>query len=162
MLRRVVIGVAIACLMGGAAYAVDEDPAVDNECTAQLTAVEETVHDKIESSALSEADAEKVNELLDVVTERGEAGAIWSSVRTSTSSRAARPVSVKPPSASSPRLTSRSSADPNCSSVQARCRAIPSSSQPGMTAPCRLTGAVHRRADPLPWDPQHRSGRSYP
>ncbi|MBC8012555.1 MAG: hypothetical protein H7X74_00455 [Methyloceanibacter sp.] len=65
MLRRVVIGVAIACLMGGAAYAVDEDAAGDNECTAQLTAVEETVHDKIESSALSEADAEKVNELLD-------------------------------------------------------------------------------------------------
>jgi len=65
MLRRVVIGVAMACLMGGAANAVDEEPAVDNECTAQLTAVEETVHDKIESSALSEADAEKVNELLD-------------------------------------------------------------------------------------------------
>ena len=27
MLRRVVIGVAIACLMGGAAYAVDEEAA---------------------------------------------------------------------------------------------------------------------------------------
>ena len=65
MLRRVVIGVAIACLMGGAAYAVDEEPAGDNECTTQLTAVEETVHDKIESNALSEADAEKVNQLLD-------------------------------------------------------------------------------------------------
>ena len=64
MLRRVVIGVAIACLMTGAAYAVDEE-AVDNECTAQLTSVEETVHDKVESNALSEADADKVNELLD-------------------------------------------------------------------------------------------------
>jgi hypothetical protein len=64
MLRRVVIGVAMVSLMGGAAYAVDED-AVDNECTAQLTSVEETVHDKIESNALSEADADKVNELLD-------------------------------------------------------------------------------------------------
>jgi hypothetical protein len=64
MLRRVVIGVAMASLMGGAAYAVDED-AVDNECTTQLTSVEETVHDKIESNALSEADADKVNELLD-------------------------------------------------------------------------------------------------
>jgi hypothetical protein len=64
MLRRVVIGVAMASLMGGAAYAVDED-AGDNECTAQLTSVEETVHDKIESNALSEADADKVNELLD-------------------------------------------------------------------------------------------------
>ena len=65
MLRRVVIGVAMACLMDGAAYAQDEEPAGDNECTAQLTAVEETVHDKIESNALSEADADKVNELLD-------------------------------------------------------------------------------------------------
>lgn len=65
MLRRVVIGVAMACLMGGAAYAQDEEPAGDNECTSQLTAVEETVHDKIESNALSEADANKVNELLD-------------------------------------------------------------------------------------------------
>jgi hypothetical protein len=64
MLRRVVIGVAMASLMGGAAYAVDED-AGDNECTAQLTSVEETVHDKIESNALSEDDADKVNELLD-------------------------------------------------------------------------------------------------
>jgi hypothetical protein len=62
MLRRAVLGVAIACLMGGAAYAQEE---VDNECTAQLTAAEEAVHDKIEANALSEADAEKVNELLD-------------------------------------------------------------------------------------------------
>ena len=65
MLRRVVIGAAMACLMGGVAYAVDEPAAADNECTAQLTAVEEVVHDKIESNAMSEADAEKVNELLD-------------------------------------------------------------------------------------------------
>jgi soluble cytochrome b562 len=64
MLRRVVAGVAMACLMGGTAYAVDEE-AVDNECTQQLTVAEETVHDKIESNALSEADADKVNELLD-------------------------------------------------------------------------------------------------
>jgi hypothetical protein len=62
MLRRSVLGVAIVCLVGGAAYAQDE---VDNECTAQLTAAEEAVHDKIEANALSEADAEKVNELLD-------------------------------------------------------------------------------------------------
>jgi hypothetical protein len=62
MLRRAGLGVAIMCLMAGAAYAQDD---VDNECTAQLTAAEEAVHDKIESNALSEADAEKVNELLD-------------------------------------------------------------------------------------------------
>jgi hypothetical protein len=64
MLRRAMIGVAMACLMGGTAYAVDEE-AVDNECTQQLTTTEETVHDRIESNALSEADADKVNELLD-------------------------------------------------------------------------------------------------
>jgi hypothetical protein len=64
MLRRVVVGVAMACLMGGAAYAVDEEP-VDNECTEQLTAAEEAVQNKIDANALSEADAEKVNELLD-------------------------------------------------------------------------------------------------
>jgi hypothetical protein len=64
MLRRAVLGVAVLCLMGGAAFAQD-DTAGDNECTQQLTAAEETVHDKIEANALSEADAEKVNELLD-------------------------------------------------------------------------------------------------
>ncbi len=64
MLRRVVIGAAMACLMGGTAYAVDED-AVDNQCTEQLTAAEEAVQNKIDANALSDADAEKVNELLD-------------------------------------------------------------------------------------------------
>ena len=62
MLRRVVIGATMACLMGGTAYAVDED-AVDNQCTEQLTAAEEAVQNKID--AMSDADAEKVNELLD-------------------------------------------------------------------------------------------------
>lgn len=67
MPRRVVIGVAIACLMGGAAYAADENEGAgeDNQCTAQLTTVEETVHDRIEANSLNEADAEKINELLD-------------------------------------------------------------------------------------------------
>ena len=64
MLRRAVLGVAMACLIGGGAYAQDETEG-DNECTQQLTVAEETVHDKIEANALSEADAEKVNELLD-------------------------------------------------------------------------------------------------
>ena len=63
MLRRVAIGASLACLMGGTAYAVDED--VDNECTEQLTAAEEAVQNKIDANALNEADAEKVNELLD-------------------------------------------------------------------------------------------------
>jgi hypothetical protein len=51
--------------MGGAAYAVDEQ-AGESECTEQLTKTEEIVHDRIESNALSEDDANKVNELLDV------------------------------------------------------------------------------------------------
>jgi soluble cytochrome b562 len=64
MLRRVAIGVAMACLMGGTAYAADEE-AVDNECTEQLTTVEETVHDKLEANTLSDTDVDRVNELLD-------------------------------------------------------------------------------------------------
>jgi hypothetical protein len=64
MLRRVAIGLAMACLMGGTAYAVDEE-AVDNQCTEQLTTVEETVHDKIEANTLNDSDVDKVNELLD-------------------------------------------------------------------------------------------------
>jgi soluble cytochrome b562 len=63
MLRRVAIGIALACLMGGTAYAVDEE--VNNECTEQLTAAEEAVQNKIDANALSEDEAEKVNELLD-------------------------------------------------------------------------------------------------
>jgi len=64
MLRRVVIGIAMACLMGGAAYAQDEAP-VDNECTQKLTATEETVQNKIDANALSDDEAEKVNQMLD-------------------------------------------------------------------------------------------------
>jgi len=64
MLRRAVLGVALICLVGGGAYAQDMSEE-DNECTRQLTAAEEKVHDKIEANALSEADAEKVNLMLD-------------------------------------------------------------------------------------------------
>jgi hypothetical protein len=64
-----VIGVCAACLMGGVAYAVDEpvdQPAVENSvCTEELTQAEEVVHDRIESNALSEDDANKINEMLD-------------------------------------------------------------------------------------------------
>ena len=64
MLRRVAIGVALACILGGTAYAVDED--VDNECTErEPSAAEEAVQNKLDANALNEADAEKVNELLD-------------------------------------------------------------------------------------------------
>lgn len=64
MLRRAVLGVAMVCLLSGAAYAQDEEMG-DSQCSAQLSAVEEAVHDKIEANALSEADAEKVNQMLD-------------------------------------------------------------------------------------------------
>ena len=63
MLKRVAIGVALACVLGGTAYAVDED--VDNECTEKLSATEEAVQNKIDANALSDEEAEKVNELLD-------------------------------------------------------------------------------------------------
>jgi Na+-translocating ferredoxin:NAD+ oxidoreductase RnfG subunit len=64
MTRHVVIGAAIACLVGGPAYAVDESVA-DSECAQQLTTTQEVVQDKVDANALSEAEAEKVYELLD-------------------------------------------------------------------------------------------------
>ena len=66
MLRRVVIGASLACLMAGAAYAVEEgvEPAED-QCTQQLAAAEEAVQNKIDANTLSEEETEKVNELLD-------------------------------------------------------------------------------------------------
>jgi hypothetical protein len=64
MLRRVVIGAAMACLMNGAAYAVDEEE-VDNECTQQLAATEEAVQNKIDANALSDEESEKINQMLD-------------------------------------------------------------------------------------------------
>jgi hypothetical protein len=39
--------------------------AENNKCTEQLITVEETVHDTLEANTLSEADVDKVNELLD-------------------------------------------------------------------------------------------------
>ena len=65
MLRRVVIGAALACLMGGAAYAVDEPAEGDDQCTQQLAAAEEAVESKQEAKPMSDEDFAKVNELLD-------------------------------------------------------------------------------------------------
>jgi hypothetical protein len=71
MLKRMVIGVSLACLMGGAAYAVDEPPPAaepqegDDQCSQQLAATEAAVQNKVESNALNESDTDKVNELLD-------------------------------------------------------------------------------------------------
>jgi hypothetical protein len=41
------------------------DDSADSECTGQLAAAEEAFQNKIDANAWSEADAEKVNELLD-------------------------------------------------------------------------------------------------
>jgi hypothetical protein len=86
MLRRVVIGASLMFLLAGAAYAQEEGapatagaqdeaapPAAAGEegegegdaCSQALAATEESVRDKLESGTLSEADTEKVNELLD-------------------------------------------------------------------------------------------------
>ena len=64
MLRRVVIGAAMACLMGGTAYAVDEEP-TDTACSDQVAAADEAVQSKVDANALSEDEAEKLNRLLD-------------------------------------------------------------------------------------------------
>jgi opacity protein-like surface antigen len=66
MLRRVVIGAALACLLGGSAYAVDgAQPEGDDECTQKLAASEEAVQNKVDANTISEDDMEKANELLD-------------------------------------------------------------------------------------------------
>jgi hypothetical protein len=86
MLRRVAIGASLLFLLAGAAYAQEggatapagaEDaaapPAAAEEegegegdaCSQALAATEETVRDKLESGTMSEADTEKMNELLD-------------------------------------------------------------------------------------------------
>jgi hypothetical protein len=76
MLRRVVIGASLLFLLAGAAYAQEEGaapPAAAAEegegegdaCSQALAATEESVRDKLESGSMSEADTEKVNELLD-------------------------------------------------------------------------------------------------
>src|SRR5262245_4256411 len=64
MLRRLVTGVAIVCLMGGAAYSQVDEP-VDSECAQQLTTAQETVQDKVDNNALSEDDQEKIYALMD-------------------------------------------------------------------------------------------------
>ncbi|MGH6865731.1 MAG: hypothetical protein ACREDO_06095 [Methyloceanibacter sp.] len=62
MLRRVAIGACLICLMGGAAQAVENS---EMECIENLANAEEAMHQKIEAQQISEADAEKLNELLD-------------------------------------------------------------------------------------------------
>ncbi len=74
MFRRVVIGAAVACLMGVSAYAQEEGAieeglgqadAENSECAQQLTSAQEAVQDKVDANALSEEQAEKIYMLLD-------------------------------------------------------------------------------------------------
>jgi hypothetical protein len=64
MLKRLVIGGCMAWLLGGTTYAADEQSGA-MQCTEELTKAEELVNDKIDANAISEDDAEKVDELLD-------------------------------------------------------------------------------------------------
>jgi hypothetical protein len=65
MLKQIAIGACLVCLMAGMAYAVEEPPGDDTQCNQQLSKVEELVDSKIEANALSDADVEKIDELLD-------------------------------------------------------------------------------------------------
>jgi hypothetical protein len=84
MLRRVLIGAALACMLGGIAYAADDEappaPAEgDDQCSAQLAKTEEALETKREANAISEDDSRKVYDLLDTAdgqcTEGNIAGA---------------------------------------------------------------------------------------
>lgn len=63
MPRRAAIAVCLICLMAGPTEAADESP--ENDCVYQLMKAEALVYGKIESKALSEAEAEEVTEMLD-------------------------------------------------------------------------------------------------
>lgn len=62
MLKRAAIAACLSCLAAGSPHAAD-DP--ETECVYRLMKAEELVYAKIESKALSEAEAEKVTEMLD-------------------------------------------------------------------------------------------------
>ena len=61
MRKRIVTGACLMLLMGGGAYADDDQTA----CEAKLSQAEMLVEQKIEAKALSEGNVEDVNMLLD-------------------------------------------------------------------------------------------------
>ncbi len=68
MVRNVAIGVSVACLIGGAAYAADEDVTPkdgDTACNQKLASTEEVLLDRLGAKTLSEEDIDTINELLD-------------------------------------------------------------------------------------------------
>lgn len=62
MRKRIVTGACLMLLMGGAAYATDDQSAA---CEAKLSQAETLVDQKVEEKLLSEGDVEEVNMLLD-------------------------------------------------------------------------------------------------
>jgi len=65
MRKRIVTGACLIMLMGGAAYAADDQAAVD-ACTEELARVEGLFHDKIEGeNSMSEDAVEQASLLLD-------------------------------------------------------------------------------------------------
>ena len=68
MVRNIAIGVSVACLIGGAAYAADEEVTPKDDgaaCTRQLASTEAALFDRLGAKTLSEADIDTINELLD-------------------------------------------------------------------------------------------------
>jgi soluble cytochrome b562 len=61
MRERFLISACIVLLMGGTAYAVDEEQA----CVTELADTETLVDQRVEAKALSEGEVEEVNMLLD-------------------------------------------------------------------------------------------------
>ena len=61
MRERILISACMVLLMGGTAYAVDEEQA----CMDRLAATETLVDQRVEAKALSEGEVEEVNMLLD-------------------------------------------------------------------------------------------------
>ena len=67
MVRNIAIGVSVACLIGGAAYAADEDLTAKDDgaaCTQKLASTEAALFDRLGAETLSEADIDIINELL--------------------------------------------------------------------------------------------------
>ena len=84
MMRNVAIGVSLACLIGGAAYAADEDVTPkdgDTACNQKLASTEEVLLDRLGAKTLSEADIDTINELLDKADAACTAGKIWAATK---------------------------------------------------------------------------------
>jgi hypothetical protein len=64
LLRGVVAGVAVAALIGGGAYAQDQEAAT-GDCDQQLIQTQALVQGKVDANTLSEDEQEAIYEILD-------------------------------------------------------------------------------------------------